>query len=336
MSDRPFLFRCDAGAEHGLGHLSRALVVARVLRATSASPIEFLVHAPETILARVTEAGFALDPAPASVGTAKGQAWLADRLSRASIRPVLVFDSKAVNAPLVAACATKAEIVCFNDEVAVDLDCRLIVNNHPWVQESDYGKRRGRLLLLGARYNTVDPAYFDVPPDRAGVLVSLGGEDPANHTTWLAEALGAQLRDVPVRAVLGPAHPDPVAARRALARHIPHAHIELAPVNLVATARACQIALSAGGTACYEFAAAGMAVGAVAVEPHQERLITELAKRGAVVRIAGPEKGDPAAARAFLAAMLADPAARRDLCAAARALFASSGAPLVAQALAAL
>jgi spore coat polysaccharide biosynthesis predicted glycosyltransferase SpsG len=337
MSERRFLLRCDAGAEHGLGHLSRALVVARAIAAAGLRRPEFLVAAPDAILARVRAEGFEISPAPGSVGSPAGRAWLAQRIESLPRDSVLTFDSKQVDAAIVEACNPHLAVACFGDEVALDLPSRLIVNNHPWANAAEYGVRPNRRLLLGPRYNTIDPAYFEQPaPGRRGVLISLGGEDPGNHTAWLAECLADRLRGIPVRIVIGPAHPAPDAARDACARHIPHAHVDVAPATLVTHARACHIALSAGGTSCYEFAAAGMAIGAVAVEPHQERLVAALAKLDVAVRIAGPADRDPGPARRFIDAMLAGngDAARQGEWA--RKLFAGPGAPLVAEALAAL
>lgn len=326
----PVLFRCDAGAEHGLGHLLRCLVLADALRDAGARPV-FRVDAPETILARVAERGYAVTAAGIPTA-APGD--LDETLAQAGAladggRAVLVLDSKRVDADYAAACGQRALVACIDDELRRDLPCTVLVNNNIWAQPQDYPARPGRRALLGPAYNLVQPAYFACADTvRRGVLITMGGEDPANHTAWVLDILSDLWRGLPAVAVIGPAHPAPAAARAAAERA--NCEVVISPPGLAPLAARCHVGISAGGTTCYELMAAGIATAAIAVEEHQESLIAPLAAAGALVRL---DQSAPDAARTAIGRLIKDEEFREKLVQRGRQIVQQSGAGQITRAI---
>jgi UDP-2,4-diacetamido-2,4,6-trideoxy-beta-L-altropyranose hydrolase len=208
----------------------------------------------------------------------------------------------------------------------------VLINNHPWARLDDYGLRVGRKLLLGSRFNTVRQEFFSPPLMRNGLLITFGGEDPANHTTWLIEALASEIGRMPTVVVIGPAHPNTEAVQSACELLLPEAEIHLAPATLVPFAHLCHIAVSAAGTTCYELAASGIAMAVLAVEEHQSRIAEEMVSAGAALSLGRFGEIDKEMARRTYAD-LACPAIAEDLAAAGRTLFPAPGADAIADVL---
>lgn len=321
--DVDVVFRCDAGAVHGLGHLSRCLTVADACRHAGWRP-GFVVHAPDELSRRVTTAGWPLYPAGGPVGSAADDpdAWMPHGAR------VVVVDSKAATAAWLLSCGRHRRVVCFDDEEARDLPCDVVVNNHVWARVGDYGDRPGRRLLLGPAFNTVNAAYFQRASAGHGLLITLGGEDPHNHSAWLVETLADLVSDMPVTVCIGPAHPAPYALRAVCAQRVPHADVLRAPSSLVAAAQRSHLALSAAGTTCYELAAAGIPFGVLAVEDHQDRMADAMVQAGVALRLGRFDDLDAASVRAAFA-RLQDDAVAAQLRDAGRRLMRGPGAPAI-------
>jgi UDP-2,4-diacetamido-2,4,6-trideoxy-beta-L-altropyranose hydrolase len=318
------MFRCDAGADHGLGHLSRCAAIADAVAARGGAA-RFYVHADDRL--RSFAGAHEWHPMPWDTGLAGDLEHMQRELEHAP-DSVIVVDNKRVAPDYVAALRKAAPLAQIVDGDPRDSAADLVINNHPGAEV--YAGQGS--FLLGPAYNTVRPGYFAAAqPGRRAILISMGGEDPANHSAWILRHLADLFAGRPILVVVGPAHPDPDAVAAA-AHGIKACEIHRAPADLVALAERTEIAVSAGGTTCYELAAAGIATAAIATEPHQAALIGPLAERGAVLSLGGPDLSRDAA-RAAVGDLLSQPARRKAIADAGRALFPVPGAPRIADAL---
>lgn len=319
------MFRCDAGADHGLGHLSRCVAIADTV-AERGGAARFYVSADESMQAFAEMHEW--HAMPSDTGTAGDLAFMQDELKRAP-NSIVVVDNKHVGKDYVSALRGLRPVAQIVDGDPRESAADLVINNHPGV-EAFVGQGT---FLLGPAYNTVRAGYFAAAqmPGRRAVLITMGGEDPSNHTAWVLCNLGDLFAGRPVIVVIGPAHSDPDAVVKA-AKNVAGVEIHYAPRDLVALAERSEVAISAGGTTCYELAAAGIATAAIATEPHQHALIAPLADRGALLPLGG---GDVSIEFARTAAgdLFAQPNLRNDIAQAARALFPAPGAPRIADAL---
>ncbi len=316
------LFRCDAGAEHGLGHLSRCLTLAGAF-AGYGFRSRFAINAPDSLLERVITAGHEVAKINVPIGPLDDPSeWAAAGAG------LMILDSKAVTRDYAAVCRAIAPVVCFDDEVARDLPCDVLINNHPWACADDYGQRAGRKLLFGPKFNTVRADFFAPPLTRRGLLITLGGEDPANHTAWLIEQLAADIGNLPTLVVIGPAHSNPETIQFVCKSMLPDAEVHLAPATLVPFALRCHIAISAAGTTCYELAASGVGMAVLAVEEHQARLADEMVSKGAALSLGRYNDIDKEKVRKTYAELV-HPATHASLAAAGRSLFPTPGADAI-------
>ncbi len=319
------MFRCDAGADHGLGHLSRCVAIADAVVARGGKS-RFYVHADAGM--QVFAGAHEWRSAASDAGIAHDLAFMKEEL-RATPDSIVVVDNKRVDEQYVAALRADRPLVQIVDGDPRKSVADLVINNHPGA-ESFLGQGP---FLLGTSYNTVRSGYFAAAnrPDRRAVLVTMGGEDPSNHTAWVLQHLGDLFAGHPVIAVIGPAHSNPGAVEDA-AKGVPAVEIHYAPHDLVALAARSAIAISAGGTTCYELAAAGIATAAIATEPHQRALIAPLTERNALLVLGGNDIS-VSSDRSAVGGLLMGPILRNRLSQSARALFPAPGAPRIADAL---
>lgn len=340
----PLLIRCDAGTDHGLGHVMRCLSLAESLRAEGGPVARFLMQAPNDILQRVTDAGFSVLSTSSVAGSAGHDCslileWCRKSWAQKDVKPWVVVDGKYANPSALVPLAGESQLICYDDAPYRDFPAAVIVNAQPWTSEQDYPHRVGRRILAGGRYNAIHPDYFAAAEktDRQAVLITMGGEDPANDTAWIARAMGDMLAGYRVLTVIGPAHPDRAGAVAAIHQYLPKAEIIHAPPSLIPAAECSFLALSAGGTSCCELQAAGVAVAALAVEEHQIPFVEALEQLGGVVPLAGPAPvSSPRPAepvRAILRRVLSDDAWRNERVARGRALFPAPGGRYLARSL---
>ena len=319
MSGAPSLvIRCDAGARHGLGHLSRCLGIASHAALTGFL-VRFVCQVSTDISLRIRAAGFALTAVDMATGREDPDEWLNESAD------ILLVDSKEMNGDYIRRLSDSAPVICFDDEEARDLPCRAVINNNIWVHPSDYRQNDERELWLGPKYNTISPAYFAMDGrERDGLLISMGGEDPHDHTSWLLRTLKDQLGNLHVHVCIGPAHPAPEQAMATCRALLPSAVVYRAPTSLIEPISHCALALTAGGTTCYELAAAGVSMAIIAVEDHQTTMRDTLVTRGAALSLGSHLDYDADRARLVLA-QLRDATCAMGLARAANKLFNSSG-----------
>lgn len=340
----PLLIRCDAGQDHGLGHMMRCLSLADALRTEGGPGAKFLMQAPDAIRQRVRDAGFPVLEASAVAGSAgvdcsELMAWCQKNRGHQGVKPWVVVDGKYADPMVLAPLAGVSRLICYDDAPYRDFPAAVIINAQPWTSEKDYLQRTERQILAGGRYNAIHPDYFAAAEkaDRQAVLITLGGEDPANDTAWIAQTMADLLADYRVLVVIGPAHPDRVAAVAAVRHHLPQAEIIHAPPSLIPAAECAFLAISAGGTSCCELQAAGIAVAAIAVEEHQIPYVKALERLGGIVPLAGPSPVSAARpvepARTILRRLLSDRSWRDERVSRGRALFPASGGQFLARSL---
>lgn len=338
------LIRCDAGRDHGLGHVMRCLSLAESLRAEGGPVAHFLMHAPDDIMQRVCSAGFLVSPTSSIAGTAGGDCyqileWCNQNGGTVEAKPWVVVDGKYADPPALLPVAEEARLICYDDAPYRDFTAAVIVNSQPWTSEEDYPDRIGRRILAGSLYNAIHPDYFAAAEkrDRQSVLITMGGEDPSNDTAWIACTMADLLEGYPVLVVVGPAHPDRTGVVSTIRQYLPKAEIIYAPPSLIPAAESSFLAISAGGTSCCELQAAGVAVAAIAVEEHQISFVEEIEKLGGVVKMAGPAPVSSSRpvepSRTILRRLLSDDAWRNNRVARGKALFPVPGGRYLARSL---
>lgn len=195
-------------------------------------------------------------------------------------------------------------------------------------------------LLLGPRYALLRPA-FAAPParrrtrDEDRVLVLTGASDPTGLAPRIIRALrgiaGSRLR---VEVVVGAGSPHEEAVRREAALGLSGRFAVLRdPPDIAALMREADLAVSGGGTTCWELCAMGVPMILITVADNQLPATTGLARAGAALHLgADPEVSDTQIVTAVLE-LLADPGRREELSRHARSVTDGRGASRVVRVL---
>lgn len=322
---------------HGFGHVSRCVALAEAFVSTAGGEPVFRTYSPDGAARRfIVDRGFAVEAAPASAGSRSDLESLRIRLANPESPRLLVIDSRDIDSDYCESLQDLAVVLCLDDEACRDLACDILVNSHPWISEEDYAPRPGRILLTGSRYNTLAPNIFHQASEHGQdssvrrILITLGGEDPHDHTSWIIEACADLLAPYAVDIIVGPAHPDSRRVEAAVARHLPSANLVIAPSGLARFIAEADMAISAGGITCYELAAAHVPMLVVVVEAHQSKLVASLEEYGCLIRLGGYDDLSIDRVRQTIGAVLADKALRDGLSAAGSRLFEQPGGAAIA------
>ena len=317
-----------------MGHIVRCVTLAGAFRDTGIETV-FLTWSPDGIGKTIIEtADFDLDESYGPAATPDDLTFVLDRARQELRTPLLVLDSRNVDKGYVEACRNIAVVVCLDDDLMRDLPCDALINNNVWATESDYGPDQERALFLGPCYNLVKPVFFRIheirsEPRRPHVLVTMGGEDPSDQTSRFLALLGESLVSCSVTIVVGPAHPDADAVSVAARRYTPHAGVIAAPTDLSSLMARADLAITAGGTTCYELAAAGVSQAAVILDDHQEKLVRALADVGCLIQLGRYDNLEIDLVRHNVESLIASADERERLASAGKQLLQGPGAPRI-------
>jgi UDP-2,4-diacetamido-2,4,6-trideoxy-beta-L-altropyranose hydrolase len=270
--------------------------------------------------------GHMVDSAAGPVGSPDDLSALC-AMFRAQADPLAVIDSWNATDGYMNGIMQCAVTMRIHDVPGVAPPAHILVNAH---LDAGYdGVGEGQLRLVGPRYNFIRPAFFGrTEGDERRVVVTFGGEDPHNHSLWVLTELDGVLRDCRVDVIIGPAHPDPKSVI-AVAKDKPNVWVVVDPPDMAELLVGASLAITAGGTTCYELAAAGTPQLAIAVEDHQWPLIKRMVAEGAMIALGDHHALDSDNTRSQVHRLLHDGAARRQLAEAGRRLFGEPGTPNV-------
>ena len=198
-----------------------------------------------------------------------------DRVSRACTRMLAIDDL--ANRPL---------------RVDVLLDHNYGAPEKPYAQAAPQARR-----LLGPQYALLDPrleharararATTPRPECESRVLVSLGGSDPDDVTSWILSILSDDLsRAAGVNVVIGRSHPAPHAVERAC-RALHNAQLYVQASDMPSLLADADVAIGAGGVSTLERACIGVPTLAVALAANQVHALRALDRDGLLMHVDG-------------------------------------------------
>ena len=246
--------------------------------------------------------------------------------------PLAVIDSWNADGEYMEAVGRRATTLRIDDFSGQPPGGDILLNAH---LGASYQNGKGtQLRLLGPRYNLVRQQFFEKADSKVAVpriVVTFGGEDPLNQSLWALVELADVLSGYMVDLILGPAHPDPSSVEQAAAA-MPNIRLHVDPDDMAPLLAGAALAITAGGTTCYELAAAGVAQVGIITEEHQRPLVESLVAADAMVLLGDYRALDADRARTEIERLLQDGAARERLATAGRKLLPGPGAPHVVDA----
>lgn len=346
-TDRPqsglsVAIRADGSSRIGLGHVMRCLSLAAAVRRAGGEPLFIGKGLGGVAEGLVRARGFAY----ASLGDHLDEA--ADRevtlrIVREAGAGVLLIDHYGLG-PATHRYFRDAGVplALVDDEVKVPgLECDLLLNQNVGVHEQEYAESPARVKLCGTAYVMLRDEFLRQRPwqekseSDLHLVISLGGADPENVTRTAAEGASACGALGTITVVAGPAyeHADSLGALLAADSRITLAR---RPENMAALLASADLAITAGGSTCYECAYLGLPNLIIQIAQNQARVCRGLAAAGCAAFVglgAGLTPGTMARAVSGLAD---DVPLRRSMGARGKGLVDGRGAERVARALLAL
>ena len=171
----------------------------------------------------------------------------------------------------------------------------ILLNQNIHAPNLNYHCDKNTTLLMGTRYVLLRREFLKYRefkrqiPDRArNILVTLGGADPDNVTLKVIEALKLLNEpDVTVRIIIGPANPHQETLRNAIVSADFKAKILINPPNMPELMAWADMAISAGGSTCWELALFQLPNAIIYCAENQRPIAEKLHKEGMVLNLGG-------------------------------------------------
>lgn len=265
MADNYLVIRADADNRIGSGHVIRCLALAQAWQDRGGKAV-FITSCADTPLGRyLAQEGFAVFGPRGDAGS-KADAELAAGMIREYGGRWLAADGYAFGEAFQRRIKKSgASLLVIDDYGSLETYlAEIVLNQNPSAQARLYPE--GPRLLLGTRYALLRRQFQrwtgwqrEISRSCDRILVTLGGADPENVTSKVLEALGGITRDkLEIKVVISASHPH-AGEIETLAAASPHR------VSLERDVRAmdelmvwADLAVSAGGSTCWEMAFLGL------------------------------------------------------------------------------
>jgi spore coat polysaccharide biosynthesis predicted glycosyltransferase SpsG len=229
-------------------------------------------------------------------------------------------------------------LVIDDDVHARHYSADFILNQNLHAPTLAYPCAAGTRLLLGPEFALLRPEFSSRPPwtrvfpERPRqILVTLGGSDEDNVTLRVMRALATiDLAGARCRVLAGSANPHAPALAAFAAAQSPRFEVVSSSSQMADEMAAADLAVSAGGSTCWELAFMGLPSVVISLAPNQDPIGRSLAERGVALCLGRHTEVDDAALAAAIDLLVRDRAQRADMSARGRRLVDGRGAARVA------
>jgi UDP-2,4-diacetamido-2,4,6-trideoxy-beta-L-altropyranose hydrolase len=342
---QPLLVRADANSRIGTGHVMRCLALAQAWKKDGAHAIFVATQGSEALKERLAREGIeciSLAVAPAGDEDARQTALLARGRGASWVVVDGYHFGTAFHGGIRAA---DLSLLVVDDDGCPCADADLVLNQNLHAQETYYPSRGpATRLLLGTRYALLREDFLGwqnwqrATADRGcKVLVTLGGGDHGNQTAKVLAALAEVGRaDLEARVLVGAANPHLESLQHLAASLRFKVELLRGVTNVPELMAWADLAISAGGSTCWELAALGTPSIILVLADNQQRIAASLMAAGAALNLGKVEEvsvGDIARA---LATLLESSSLRRGMTDVGRGLVDARGAQRVVEVMASL
>jgi UDP-2,4-diacetamido-2,4,6-trideoxy-beta-L-altropyranose hydrolase len=335
------LIRADGNPQIGLGHLMRCLALAQHWQ-QRCGPVTFaMAEEVPVFAARLRKEGgdlhlLGIEPgspvdadATAALAEARGAAWI-------------VCDGYHFGGAYQARLKASGRRLLFVDDYGhcEEYCADLVLNQNLYAQPAPYAWRSsGSDLLLGSRYALLRREFAAHPPEpraapaQAGrLLITLGGSDPVDFTSIALAAL-AHVDAMQALVLVGGSNPHRDRIDHAASLLGERVTVVTAVDDMPARMAWADLALTAGGSTCWELLYMGVPALVVVLADNQLQVAQAMAHQGAGIDLGRAAALDAVRLGATIATLARDQAARHAMAQAGRALVDGRGAERVTDAM---
>lgn len=196
--------------------------------------------------------------------------------------------------------------------------CDLLLNQNVGAEKISYAANPDTKMLLGPRYALLRPEFHQwigwprqIVEDGRHILVTLGGSDPPNATGRIMQALEASpKRDLEVKIVLGSLNAQKKEIQRAADNAVFRVTVIENAQNMAALMQWADLAISSGGSTCYELCFMQLPFMTVIIADNQEDIAINLDREGVSINLGWHTELDHHALAQTIARLLGDPVRR--------------------------
>ena len=288
-------FRADSNSQIGMGHLMRCLSVAGKLK--EMTDVSFLCayeSASDFVIAKGIEAK-TLNSAPFSPEE------VPEILEILSDKDIIVLDSYLYSENYVKDLRKKVKVIIFDDMIATPFEASALINYNTYASLEGYislyeSKKEHPLFILGGEYaplrDEFSNATKEFSPIVKNILITTGGGDSENLGGEIASRLLSDLSmDIQIHLVCGAVNPFYDEWCR-LAKDKKNLEVHRCVTNMAELMRRCDLAVSAGGSTCYELCATGVPFVVFSFAENQKKLARNMQDEGVAVFSGNIENGD--------------------------------------------
>jgi UDP-2,4-diacetamido-2,4,6-trideoxy-beta-L-altropyranose hydrolase len=297
------VIRADGNSQIGTGHVMRCLSLAQAWQDTGGISHFVIAGATPSLEERLRDEGMVVHSIVTLPGSADDVA-LTTALTRQVEAPWIVVDGYHFDANYQRAIKGSDLRLLFLDDYghAGHYYADLVLNQNIYADESLYANREpGSNLLLGTRYVLLRREFWpwrdwkrETRPVARKVLITLGGADPDNVTLQVIQALqSAEIQALEAKVVIGVSNPHTEMLQATI--RDPKSKIQNRKIclernvtDMPARMAWADVAISAGGSTCWELAFMGLPNLALILADNQRPLATGLDAAGVAINLGRP------------------------------------------------
>lgn len=285
------IFRVDGGGNIGQGHIMRCLSLAEGLRERGVQCVFVTKDIDPNTGRRITHNGHLIERLPSEIDL-EGDLNMTINLIREHQPDLVITDSYEINQHYLEQLKRlDATLMSIDDLAKIHFCSDIVLNQNVGFKDSDYSTEKYTKLLVGPEYvllrKEVRDKYFlkkEIKEVAESILVTLGGTDPENQTLKVVMAFKGLKNNIEITVVVGPGYQyeeilrEKIGAdnRFTLARN---------PQNIFNLMEKTDLAISAGGSTCYELAYLGVPNIILTLADNQKKIAEGLDNYGTSINL---------------------------------------------------
>ncbi|MDI6785192.1 MAG: UDP-2,4-diacetamido-2,4,6-trideoxy-beta-L-altropyranose hydrolase [bacterium] len=284
------IFRVDGGANIGLGHIMRSLSLADGLRRKNSKNLFIIKDTDSEVIERIICSGNLIEKLPLEIDLEKDLNLTIGLIKK--YQPNLVItDSYEINQHYLEQLKKLNIVLMSIDDLANMYFCSdVVLNQNIGVKANDYSVEKDTKLLLGPKYVLLRKEFknkrslCEIKEEVENILVIFGGTDSDNQTLKAVKALRNIKSAIEIVVVMGPGYQYEGILREEIktdSRFI----LARDPKNIFNLMMKADIAISAGGSTCYELAYLGVPNIIIIVADNQKKIAAGLDSYGASINL---------------------------------------------------
>jgi UDP-2,4-diacetamido-2,4,6-trideoxy-beta-L-altropyranose hydrolase len=288
-------FRVDASPDIGIGHLMRCLALSEELRRRGHECSFLLQTAHPEVLERIKKFRWIYHLLPQASPLQQDLGAVIKYLFDDTVDWV-VTDHYQIDSSYVKEIKRQGfHVMSIDDTAQMHYYSDLVVNQNIGAEKLTFSAEPYTALLLGPTYVMLRDELLKRAEKKNNftvkkLLITLGGTDPDNFLLSILHSLEEVAKDIDILAVIGPFNPHGIALHAFQNTTDMRLDLIQSPTNMADLYMQADIAISAGGSSCYELAYFGIPNLMVTVADNQLSIAHEMDKQRIGMYLGGKQE----------------------------------------------